>query len=401
MNASLRTIFLKSIIGLLILGFALSTANGQIYVVGESYFAENDFAEYIHGNLPIILSAPHGGDKRPTDIPDRSCSGCVYVNDSFTQELAREVMLGIVERTGCYPHVIINRLHRSKLDGNREIIEAADGNNLAEEAWEYYHGTIDTVQEMVTVQWGKGLFVDLHGHGHTIQRLELGYLLSKSDLDRTDSSLNNPDFAENSSIAYLYSDNLKNQSFAELIRGEYAFGSLIDEDGFDAVPSASDPSPETSDPYFTGGYNTREYGSRDNGTIDAIQIECNRDVRFDEDTRKIFADSLASVILNFLQEHYFEAPLGVTCNNIVQVNELEIEDFSISPNPASDFMRIKTTDKQLFDLSVYDTFGRLVKQNRDVSPSQRIDITDLQPGCYVVYIFDSKANYRLSKLIVN
>jgi len=35
-----------------------------------------------------------------------------------------------------------------------------------------------------------------------------------------------------------------------------------------------------SDPYFTGGYNTKKYGSMNEGTVDAIQIEGCQDHRF-------------------------------------------------------------------------------------------------------------------------
>jgi len=186
-----------------------NTGYCQNYISGSSYFSENDYVEYIHGNLPIILSAPHGGEKRPDLIPDRDCTGCVYVNDAYTQELIREVAENIHEKTGCYPYSIISRLHRSKLDANRAIIEAADGNVLAENAWTFYHAHVDSATAFVEQAYGKGIFIDLHGHGHDIQRLELGYLLTKSDLQEEEGSLNNIDFVEKSSIRKLVSSNLQ------------------------------------------------------------------------------------------------------------------------------------------------------------------------------------------------
>lgn len=88
--------------------------------------------EYLAGNLPIIVSAPHGGLLSPTSIPDRDCAGCTTVNDFNTQELARAFAEAVHERTGCWPHLIFNKLHRRKLDANRDIAEAADGNPDAE-----------------------------------------------------------------------------------------------------------------------------------------------------------------------------------------------------------------------------------------------------------------------------
>nr|MBP9196721.1 hypothetical protein [Saprospiraceae bacterium] len=44
------------------------TSIGQELIPGQSYFGFNQYIEYIAGNLPVILSAPHGGDKVPSDI---------------------------------------------------------------------------------------------------------------------------------------------------------------------------------------------------------------------------------------------------------------------------------------------------------------------------------------------
>ena len=38
--------------------------------------SESEYVEYIQGEgLPVILSAPHGGELRPSSIPDRD-AGC-------------------------------------------------------------------------------------------------------------------------------------------------------------------------------------------------------------------------------------------------------------------------------------------------------------------------------------
>ena len=60
-------------------------------------------------------------------------------------------------RIGCYPHLVINRLHRRKLAANRDLLEAADGHPLAGQGW------LDTAGATVTRTFGKGLFIDVHG----------------------------------------------------------------------------------------------------------------------------------------------------------------------------------------------------------------------------------------------
>src|SRR3954471_21893762 len=85
---------------------------------GQSVFAEHHYVEYIPGDLPLVVSSPHGGRETPDDIPDRT-SGVVEM-DANTQERARALADVVHARTGHYMHLIVSRLHRKKLDPNRE-----------------------------------------------------------------------------------------------------------------------------------------------------------------------------------------------------------------------------------------------------------------------------------------
>ena len=107
-------------------------------------------------------------------------------------ELGRYILEEIKKATGgnCLPHLVINRLRRTKLDANRDLFEAALGNPDAINAWYAFHRFIDSAKMQVFNQSGKGLLIDLHGHGHGIQRLELGYLLSGSNLRAGNNYLN-------------------------------------------------------------------------------------------------------------------------------------------------------------------------------------------------------------------
>ena len=63
----------------------------QNFVPGQTYVGANGYVEYRAGNLPIIISAPHGGDLAPGAIPDRTCPDAVTLNDANTQALARQL----------------------------------------------------------------------------------------------------------------------------------------------------------------------------------------------------------------------------------------------------------------------------------------------------------------------
>jgi N-formylglutamate amidohydrolase len=263
------------------------------------YGADN-FTEYIVGDdaSPIIITAPHGGYDAPSSIPDRT-SG-VTEQDLYTQELARDIVEAIFTQTGLRPHIIINKLHRRKMDANRPSGEAADGNNLALKAWEDYHCFIDIAKKKIQDNVGKGILFDMHGHGHGIDRIEVGYLLDKFDLGRSDADLNS--LFHLTSIKALVSSEIP---LSTLIRGEKSFGTLIAAKGFPAVPSTSDRFPSPNQDYFEGGYTTQRHGSVSDGVISAIQLECNRPGLRDTDTnRKAYAAAMAEVVKEYLQVHY-------------------------------------------------------------------------------------------------
>ena len=368
----------------------------QSFVPGLSYLGENGYAEYIHGNLPIILSAPHGGELKPIGIPDRDCNGCVYINDTNTQELSRELSQRMFELTGCYPHLIINKLHRSKLDANREIIEAADGNTLAEGAWNYFHNHIDSAKYYVNRDFGKGLFIDIHGHGHEIQRLELGYLLSRSDLEAIAEDGAGVELIGKTSIKNLVSNNLNQFDLENLIMGDFAIGSIVANRSYDAVPSFQDPYPFSGDSYFTGGYNTKEYGSRDSGTIDAIQIECNQEVRFVQSLRERFVDSLALSIVDFVSVHYFEDFNDQAC--LVSGTSNVPIGIKIYPNPIADYLFIEKASQG--DLLIcFDVFGRIVHKEKIRSEFHKVNLHKLPQGTYY-YILKRDDNIFMNDVFV-
>ena len=52
------------------------------------------------------------------------------------------------------PFLIINHLHRSKMDANREVVEAAQGDPIAIDAWTKFHTFINDAQVMLKDHFG-------------------------------------------------------------------------------------------------------------------------------------------------------------------------------------------------------------------------------------------------------
>ncbi|CAH1799620.1 unnamed protein product [Owenia fusiformis] len=294
----------------------LQTSDGDLSLVTtsiaqDSEWGTNDYIEYQPGaaGSKIVLAAPHGGDLEPANIPTRDAGcivdlGCVYshacedkdesncrvatVKDMYTLELTIALADEISRISGLRPHVILNHLHRRKLDANRDREEATFDEPDAVTAWDEFHAFIDRAKASV----GTGLFIDVHGHGHPEPWIELGYLFTglNLDLDEIDPT--------RSSIRHLSTQ--VNVTFEELLRGAQSFGGDCENEGYDAVPGPTFPGPNGGN-YFSGGYNTRRHGSRDGGTIDAIQIESPRFLR---DIWPVYAEGLGQALVNFVQRYY-------------------------------------------------------------------------------------------------
>lgn len=259
------------------------------------------------GSVPLVIVAPHGGDLTPVDLPDRTCSGCTTVNDANTQALAIEIADAFARRIGRRPFVVINRLHRRKFDANRDRAEATGGHAPLDTMWTLFHTRIDSAKARAARVHPRALLIDLHGHGHAIPRLELGYLLSASSLRLSDALLT-PLLAA-SSVARLDSATVGTDRGAALLRGPRALGTRLAAAGYPSVPSAQDPAPLATEEYFDGGYNTQRHGSRTSGPVDAIQVECfNAGVRDTAANRTAFAEALVTAMLAYFADHYGWVP---------------------------------------------------------------------------------------------
>lgn len=277
-------------------------ATGAFAQPAESEFGAHEYIEYIPGNLPLVIGAPHGGLLKPAEIADRTY-GKVLV-DTNTQDMARALREGLLKTTGGTPHLIICRLYRMKVDCNREIKEAAQGDSLAEQAWKDFQGFIAKATARVREQYGTGLYIDFHGQNHAVKRVELGYMISPERLRESDPVLDRDRMAVmGSSIREL---NLRSTaSFVDLVRGNSSLGAMMEGKGFLCVPSPSMKAPAAGQDYFRGGYNTDTYGSHAGGPISALQIECPMEgVRDNATNRTRFIAALSEVLPVWFKTHF-------------------------------------------------------------------------------------------------
>jgi len=328
-----------------------------------------DFVQYIPGNVGIILSVPHGGCLDHPEIPDRTdiaFNNLVNNNnnancdlpadtlvsqsrkirtrgDGWTIDLGQEiydtVKKGLPE--GKHPHMIICHLKRSKVDVNRDILEGALDVPLAEATHKTYHAFIRKAKTMSN----RGILFDIHGQSHGHNKTELGYLLTRNELnscelDPNKSSLrclhlerqdaNCSKTTPLSSVGELSDGKLQHEKspkvrtqasfdFEELITGPQSFGAMLENHGYQAFPSPRQQCPG-NDKYYFGGYITRCHGSAISGSkdehlvqldcsqsiFDAIQLETPRETRMDagEEEMRNFGKAIGRAIIDFVKKHY-------------------------------------------------------------------------------------------------
>lgn len=264
--------------------------------------AVEELIEIRSGTLPVILTVPHGGTLKPDNVLKRRYG--ITGMDANTAPLADMISEELERRYGGKPHAIFARLHRSRLDPNREIVEAAQGEPTAEAAWHRFHDGAKKACDRVNNEFGYGLLLDIHGHRHLDQRVELGYLIKADELKAGDDALN-ADTALIARTSIRELDKRSTQSFAELVRGPQSLGGLLEHRGFRSLPSPSKSNPGVLAGYYTGAYDVAAHGSRDGGAVSAIQVECPwNNVRDKPENQRRFAVALAEALGVYFEVHF-------------------------------------------------------------------------------------------------
>jgi hypothetical protein len=185
------------------------------------------------------------------------------------------------------------------------MLEATARNRALEPTWHWLHASIDTAKAAAIRQAGRGLVIDLHGHAHKIDRVEVGYVLAASTFRQSDDAIIAEAPGLGSSISSIAVNSRTSDSFAAMHNGPNSLGGMLAAAGLPAVPSPADRAPKPADEYFTGAYNTYRHGSAKGGPIDAIQLEMPLDVIGDkpENLQRV-AGIVAAALAAYLERHY-------------------------------------------------------------------------------------------------
>lgn len=207
------------------------------------------------GDLPIILTAPHGGNAPIPGVPPRQGKDIARfrtATDALTKELTENLADAIEGQMGKRPFVVAACFHRKYLDANRRPSEAFESIE-AESAYRDYHQAITDARNEVIQRWGHGILLDIHGQIAEPTTIFRGTQNGKS------------------------TTHLIQRFGVQAQNGPLSLWGLFAKHGFQVMPEVGSVDREHAD--YNGGYTVITHGSGSGGTIDAVQLEIGRDLR--------------------------------------------------------------------------------------------------------------------------
>jgi N-formylglutamate amidohydrolase len=239
-----------------------------------------DLIIFQKGDLPVIISAPHGGslqfpgvEPRKGEGMEAGAAGFRVVRDGGTEELALEVARQLALRMQGTPSYVISRVHRRYVDFNRPPNIAVE-DPKARVIYDQYHAALGDAVRGIRQKHSAGLLIDIHGQGSSAATAYRG----------TSNGLTVSGMKSNYGEPFLVSPT----SLPGLLKKH---GWTVHPDPFDGKEQAG----------FTGGYIVKTYGSHHPDGIDAMQWELGADYRklaVRERVAKEMADSIAEYFEN-------------------------------------------------------------------------------------------------------
>ena len=255
--------------------------------------AQDALVTVIEGDLPIILSAPHGGQETVADAPPRRGENIprfIILRDVNTSELAEALAAALERELGGRPHVVIARFHREYIDANREPAHAYE-HERTRPHYDAYHDAIRAASAEVRRRWGRGLLLDLHGQSASPDSIYRGTRngLATSELLRRDGvdALIGPDSVMG---------HLAGLGYATL--PEPPQPPATQPAGADASAPAPDEALRARighEVRFNGGHIVADHGSHRGTAIDAIQLEFGTNLRKKDRLEQTVRDTAAAV----------------------------------------------------------------------------------------------------------
>lgn len=245
-----------------------------------------DFLHVQHGELPVILTAPHGGSlvipgvpKRKGPEGDRTSGKFVTGQDTRTFELATTTAKRIEELTGKKPYLVASKAHRQYMDPNRPEKEGVE-HPKAQVVHAAFHGQVREFVDELRTKFPQGaLLLDIHGQASSADTIFRG--------------------TQNGTTVMK----LVEQHGAVALTGEHSLLGYLAAKGIKVSPTNTPPGAPPETRGFAGGHIVRTYGSHATNGVDAIQLEFGGMFRTDAKKREETAQWLAEAIKAYTEKY--------------------------------------------------------------------------------------------------
>ena len=116
--------------------------------------------------------------------------------------------------------------------------------------------------------------------------------------------------------------------------------------------------------------------------------------------------SIGSTLILFIRAKDFNGQWSHTNYKTINVvalsaNELEKIGITLYPNPVIDYLNIKTTDNEPFRFVLYDIGGKLLNDIKITSSLETVNLSHLNSGTYIAYVWKNEDTIQTFKIIKN
>lgn len=251
-------------------GFLLMALVGVIPAGPVPVLAPDDLVLVQEGEIPLLLTAAHGGAERIPGVPART-SGTT-AQDAWTRELASMVAAELQALVCGRPYVVVALFHRRYLDANRPAADAFEHPDAAPYYAAYHDAVLRAIRQLRTSAPMGGLLVDIHGQ------------------------------AEDPDVIHRGTRDGRTVSRFDAVIGERGVFTQLQAAGYRVFPPNTSPGQPPEDRRFNGGYTVATYGSSSPEGIDAIQIEIGSGYRQPEALPRLASD-LARALATAYRAH--------------------------------------------------------------------------------------------------
>ncbi len=246
----------------------------------------NEFLQIQRGELPVIITAPHGGSLAIPGVPKRvgpegdlKSGKFVTGQDTRTFELAMATAKRVEELTGKKPYLVAMKAHRQYTDVNRPEPEGVEHPN-AQVVHAAFHGQVrEFVDELRKKFPGGALLLDIHGQAASTNTIFRGTQNGTTVMQMVE------------------------KHGAVALTGEHSILGYLAAKGINVSPTNTPPGAPRETSGFSGGHIVRSYGSHTTNGVDAIQLEFGGAFRTDAGKREETAKTLAEAIKAYTEKY--------------------------------------------------------------------------------------------------